>query len=290
MLKPSPRPVLLYYPSAPWPSKFSDPVQAKIALHQWDSSQAESYVAMQKANPNMPTNGLTLWLKADSGVTRDKRGHVSEWTEQKGALSLSQSGSTMPTYVANAINGQPALHFDGSQWLSSTANIRIQKGLSMIAVASTTSPGSQEYSIYLGPGTRAMFQNRGIGYLSGQELYDTSVGYALSGAAPPTNTFMVEAATLDDTLKNVTFYQDGVKTGVGRINGVENLSPGITVGAMSDPSSGWQGDIAEILVYDHKLSNAEMSQAQAYLAQKYGFFSPPPTLSPAGGPTAGRKP
>ena len=64
LLKPSPNPVQFYDPSAQWPSKFSGPMQIKIAQHQWNSSQAEKYVAMRKANPNTPTDGLSLWLKA----------------------------------------------------------------------------------------------------------------------------------------------------------------------------------------------------------------------------------
>jgi hypothetical protein len=50
---------------------------------------------------------------------------------------------------------------------------------------------------------------------------------------------------------------------------VGNISAGITVGASSDGTLGWQGDIAEVLVYDHQLTTSELQDVGIYLTGKY---------------------
>jgi hypothetical protein len=78
-------------------------------------------------------------------------------------------------------------------------------------------------------------------------------------------TFVAEETTLDPTVSNVTFYQNGLQTSAQTLTGVTSLSSGIALGAASDGSSPWQGDIAEVLVYDHQLSPSELQQVQTYL-------------------------
>jgi Chitobiase/beta-hexosaminidase C-terminal domain len=83
----------------------------------------------------------------------------------------------------------------------------------------------------------------------------------------------------------VTFYQNGISTGTGTLSGVQNISPGIAVGATTSGANGWQGDVAEVLVYDHQLSDAELQQVTLYLGAKYGLAAngPAPVISPNGG-------
>jgi len=261
----------LYDPNATWPLAYSSDVQTEITLHQWNKAEADNYVAMQSANPTMLTNGLVLWLKADAGVTQSS-GNVSAWADQTGNYPVAGSGSGEPTYVSSDVNGKPALRFNGSQFLANASNLGLNADMTMISVAMTSVPGTQQYTIYLGNGTA--HQTRGIGYISGQELYNTSSGYSANGEAPLANNFIAEAATLDGTLSTVTFYQNGVTTGTGTLSSVGNLSQGITIGAAENASLGWQGDIAEVLVYDHELSSTELQQVSAYLADKYGLYAP----------------
>jgi hypothetical protein len=65
------------------------------------------------------TSGLALWLRADAGVTADSSGNVSAWADQSGN---GHGGTTAgfgndPRLVPNALNGQPALAFDGTDVL-----------------------------------------------------------------------------------------------------------------------------------------------------------------------------
>jgi hypothetical protein len=59
--------------------------------------------------PLIPASGLSLWLKADAGVTHTG-GVVTAWADQSGANN-NFSGST--EFVENEINGKPAIYFNG---------------------------------------------------------------------------------------------------------------------------------------------------------------------------------
>jgi len=156
-----------YSPNATWPLAYSSEVQAEITRNQWNKTQADNYVALETNNSTMLTHGLVFWCKADSAdVSRDGSGNVNSWTDQTGNYTVTQSGTTRPTYVANDINGQAALRFNGSQWLGNPSSLGngVNADITMIAVAMTTSPTSLQNTIALGNGTA--YQSRNIGYYS----------------------------------------------------------------------------------------------------------------------------
>jgi alpha-tubulin suppressor-like RCC1 family protein len=275
----------LYDLDATWPLAYTSAVQAEIVQHQWTKVQADGYVALQTDNPTVPTNGLSLWLRADAGVTAAS-GQVSAVADQTGNYTLAQNtASAQPTLVTSALNGNPAIQFTGNQSLASSASMGpgMNGAVTIVTVAMTTSPTSEGYSLYLGQGGSDAGANRAIGYADAQ-LFDISTSY-LGGLAPPASQFVAEMVTLDPTRTNLAFYRNGAETEQGTISGVQNLSPGLTMGSAPGLTDGWQGQIAEELVYDHQLSAAEIQQVGAYLAAKYNLplNGTGPTISPNGG-------
>lgn len=265
----------IYNPNATWMASYSSDVQARITAYQWSKAQADTYVAAHTGSPAIVETGLAMWLKADAGVTHDGSNNVSAWADQTGTYTLAQTGTAEPTYVASDINGKPAIRMNGSQFLASTGTLSgINADCTILTVASATSPSSQQYSVYVGSGGGSDYANRAIGYSSSQEFYDSAGSSTIMGQAPAANTFVSEAATLDSTLTNVTYYQNGNQTGTGTLSGLQNVSAGIAVGASAVPDHYWQGDISEVIVYDHKLSDSDMQQVDGYLADKYGLFDP----------------
>src|SRR5258708_647665 len=66
------------------------------------------------ANAPVPVNGLELWLRGDYGVTADATGKVTSWAVAGSPLKASANDSVaLPSLVAAAINGKPAVRFDG---------------------------------------------------------------------------------------------------------------------------------------------------------------------------------
>ena len=118
-----------------------------------------------------------------------------------------------------------------------------------------------------------------MGYYSSEE-YFTSYGNDFGGGAlPNANTFTTEAATIDSTGKIVSIYQNGTQTATTTLGqAVGAITPGLTVGGtFNSASNGWQGDIQEVLSYDHQLSTVEMNQVNLYISNKYGLYSPQQT-------------
>jgi hypothetical protein len=99
----------LYNVNATWPLAFSSDVQAQISLNQWNEAEAENYVALQTNNPDMLTDGLLLWFKADAGVTQDGSGNVTTWADQTGNYTISQSGSAEPTSLVQQAWGRASM-------------------------------------------------------------------------------------------------------------------------------------------------------------------------------------
>ena len=164
----------LYSPNATWPEAYSSDMQVEINRNQWSKAQADAYIAFQAANPGMLTTGLALWLKADSGVTADGSGNVTAWADQTGNNVLTQtSGGNEPLLVTNDINGAPALRFNGNQYIHSGNSLGagVNSDITMILVASTTQPWTQEYGLWLG--VTGTGYNRGLGYYSSNQIFDT---------------------------------------------------------------------------------------------------------------------
>jgi hypothetical protein len=279
----------LYHPDATWPSAYSSDVQAEITAHQWNKAQADAYVTLQSDTSGVVTTGLMLWLKADVGVTQSS-GNVSSWTDQSGNFTVTQATSgDQPTYVSSGINGKPALRFNGSQWLYNSKNMALNADMTIVTVGATTDATAHQYACCLGNDS-VVGSNRALGYIGSQQLADTFYisSYGNSIAA---NAFTADMVTLDSGLTNVAFYQNGTLSGTGTLSGVQNLAPGVAIGYQSDDGGcGWEGDIAEVLVYDHKLTSTEIQQVSVYLANKYGLpydGYDAPTISPAGGSYSG---
>ena len=67
--------------------------------------------------PGGVSSDLKIWLKADAGTSGTTDGDLlTYWNDQSGnAVNATQSGgsSTQPRYITNAMNGNPALEFNG---------------------------------------------------------------------------------------------------------------------------------------------------------------------------------
>ena len=59
--------------------------------------------------------GLALWIRADQGVTKDDKNRVSAWANQSkaGIVFAQENPEAQPLFIDAALNGQPAIRFDG---------------------------------------------------------------------------------------------------------------------------------------------------------------------------------
>jgi hypothetical protein len=290
----------IYDPNATWPLAYSGAVQAAITLYQWNKSQADFYAPFMATNPPVPQVGLVTWLRADAGVT-SSGGNVSQWTDQSpfGNNAVQASGGNQPTLTSNAINGEPALTFNGSSsYLSIPDNPTLRpSAMTVIAVASSAGTGGGYTHIlgkpyYSSSSWNAPYSSYELSINStGVPFFNCSVagtgGYDGAGTVVNLNQPYLLAGMYDGT--NVSFWQNGGTPATTSISGTldngDSTTKNLVIGqaSVNSPREYFNGQIAEVLIYNRVLSAAELQQAETYLAVKYNTNAPAPTITPNGG-------
>lgn len=228
------------------------------------------------AGAPIPANGVLLWLAADDAVAKD--GKFQSWQNVKAVHD-----DQLPAIVPNAINGHAVVHFDGTdqQLMTSTsiAPAQMPEGTVITVFRSTTADASplrkvygddnggydravglddrapgKNFTVFTGNGVEGYFQlAANTTYILVDEYASNEFSGWVNGAPALTKVAAAWGGNPDDALPNL--YLGG--TGVNY-------------------AEYWNGDLAEILVYARKLSEAERAQTVDYLAKKYGVAIAPP--------------
>lgn len=226
--------------------------------------------------------GLALWIDAEHGVTTDAQGRVTQLVDRIGNFTLTPAGHG-PTLIPKALYGHAVFRFNGSQSLYSPDNFgnALDRAMTFIVVSLGTAPAdAQQFMLYLGQNAEP-HDNRSLCHLKGREMLE---GQFVGSYGEPVlrNVFIMDSASLNRHHTRVTFYRNGNKVVLSGLNpedGIgakfEPVSDGVTLGAAPTNLYGWQGDIAEALVYDRELSPADMQTIWAALSAKYGLPNQP---------------
>jgi len=240
------------------------------------------------------TSGLSLWLKSDVGVTLAGSG-VSQWADQSGnGRNATQTSSTSrPTVVANALNGLPALSFDGvNDFMTFTMPVNGLTGMTVIVVAansadraggSTNAESSAVFwnevnswgSIYLSPFQTNVKFRFGTGQTGNLPSYTrpASIG----------NAFSVSTAIKNRTTDSLYVNGALVVSQSGKLTTIANTQSLGNIGRGYNNNTFFPGLIAEVIVYNRALSDAERQAAEGYLTSKYfgaQAQGPPPSNQP----------
>ena len=234
------------------------------------------------ANLFVPTSlpNCGLWLHAGTGVTADGSGYVSTWADQSGnGRNATQTNAAFqPLWVTNAVNGRPALRFDG-------AGIRD-------AMPTGWSATNTPYSVFVagafrmvsGYAWRRIIQGS-IGYNWGIFLDNNGNFYA--GVAKDAKGTFNQAANINlRPAQGTPFVGELIGDGTNSqfcLNGFAypavagHGGPNILylggAGAGGHSNDGWDGDVLEVIAYDRALSYDERQQVERYLALKYDALS-----------------
>ena len=216
----------------------------------------------------LPNGSLSLWLKADTGVTANGS-NVTQWNDQSGNGTniTSFSSSDYPTYVASGMNGLPVIRFNGTssemhnllspQPSGSYSCYIVAQGL--IPQVETNQSGNNNRILSCPPVGNADYEG-GLAIVCG------NLGQAFSRTVETENTTVASTTPL-------VFY------GLGGM---------FDQGGYNDPGEYFTGDIAEVIIYNRTLTAAENTQVLTYLDNKYNI-SPngavaAPSFTPAAGP------
>lgn len=283
----------LYDPnSGGFPIYGTTTVKAISAGSNYTTSTVSSVtIQIDTSTATVPKSGLITWLKADFGVITSGSS-VTNWTDFSGAgNSASQATSTKrPTLVTNAVNGFPAISFDGSsdyvQLPSGMANFT--GGATIYIVANPSSIVNAKRLLDFGSGvannnnlTVSEFvsgPNKGTSFIS----YNGSTSSGVSSSSGLTaNTFQVLEYL--QSSNGGTLFTNGTVTAAGTVTNPNNVTRTTNIiGAASSGTDWFTGSIAEILVYNTALDANGRAAVETYLLNKYGINSAPtaPTISP----------
>jgi hypothetical protein len=239
-------------------------------------------------DPSKPTSdGGALphtWHYAESGELYQDAAKTTPATADGDPVgaSVNQGSDTHDIAQANAankmslrlnvINGKPVFRLDGTDWLQGAFNAAPGQPLVAFAVTKLgTGLANDDASYYLCSGDDAT--NRVIIYKNGASNPDKWYLYAGnnlagSGVAGEGDTDWHIFVSIVNGVSS-ELIKDGTSLVSGNA-GAQNPD-GLTLGAERTGASGWNGDIADYLIYSSGLSNADINQVSQYLATRYAL-------------------
>ncbi|MAV36904.1 MAG: hypothetical protein CMJ59_15765 [Planctomycetaceae bacterium] len=251
--------------------------------------------------PFSPT-GLVLWL--DAADAKVLEGKVAEWPDRSGRGNnvLQSNADLRPTKVD--VQGLPAIRFANAKlerdrlvgFLSGEQTFQVF----LVMQASLQQSGSPRMLDLASLGGADNYSNKRKGFWVGYEDYSldpnakghlrVGVSVGAEGAADrlawDAKRHLVEAVYAGN--QRWALYQDGTAVGHGRYRGDvgflgfdrgSKLALGHYHGKQ-EPEHFYQGDLFEVLIFDHALAAREQQQLGQYLDTKYNLksaYSEPPT-------------
>ncbi|WP_157716053.1 beta strand repeat-containing protein [Roseivirga echinicomitans] len=245
--------------------------------------------------PGDVSTNLTLWLKADVGPSSTTNGsNVITWADQAGSNSASAASGDEPNYESNSINYNPALNFDDSntEEMSGIAGFNSAAYYMVINtdLAYTSASAQESIMEFTVPGSASnQFGSLALGSVTGA-FNDEIITHAIGGSGTRYRRATSQAAY--GTIANNTTMMFGVKNNAANnsteifVNGRNqvNLSDGnlltstnvaYRIGGNLDANTftndNFDGQIAEVISFSARPSDAEHARIQSYLAIKYGI-------------------
>ncbi len=231
------------------------------------------------------TTGLVLWVAADQGVQKDASNNVTGWQDLSGHGHNATLAMGQPVLVSGAINGLPVVRFSGNGDCLSVSGAVLSSNLyTILAVANDT--GDVNWTGFFreiisnwagGNGSTSVFLGTASDGTHRTIRFTDEIGGAVDplhnqlgvGLIPVPTQYFVLSGVCRDT-DAVVYLNKGMQYDRGSTLPGRDLTTPWFIGVQGGGEwEFWQGDIAEILVYDRGLTPWEMAQVQSYLMQRY---------------------
>ncbi len=236
-------------------------------------------------------DGLQLWLKADAGTFQDSAKTtpsasdgdvIGAWADQSGQGNDATQVTTAnkPLLKLAIQNGRPVIRSDGVNDFLSTPPVTINSdGLVCFLVIQAVSQALANIAIEMSVNASA---NDGFWFAAGTAGANgaggrlkgsvATVNVTVNDPLGGTSVFRIIELVGRGALESSNLYRDGVSisssaTDFGII-GTDN----IYIGSRSGGTVAFNGDIAEILIYDSALSDADRGLIEDYLNARYAIF------------------
>lgn len=217
---------------------------------------------------SIPSAGLHLWLRADAGIVPAAGSQIARWIDQSGNGRNGSMATVarQPSLVGGALNGRPVVRFFGAQSLALEV-LSTPTRFSVFVVGKNSMP-SESFSMILGAGGST--PNHQLRWQNGaQALFVThNAGTIITSPIGNTRVYHALSARYDGAV--MTWYRDGnaMSSHAYTASAPWTIAQ---VGAWFS-SNFLVGDLAEVIIYDRALSEAERVLVNAHLRSKYNLL------------------
>jgi len=217
------------------------------------------------------TNGLRLWLRADTLVALDTQQQLVSWknmADQRDALVPAGSSAI----VVTSVNGKPSMLLDGAGYMKAPSVFPVNKDFTLIVVAKVNTTAGAN-NIVSGD-SRAFWLN---GSLNPRMLHAGNFSQqavstvAMNGLSVVRVRFNAASGVARIAVNNQEGCADPIPL---------NIDSVIYVGAYL-AGNFFNGTISEIIVYENEVQGADLAELDAYLHTRYAIPrvpDPPPPL------------
>jgi len=267
-------------------SRASDGPELAPASAPRERARAEAMPTQDRDPGTIP--GTVLWLDAARGVERNGE-HVTRWVDQSeaGNHAVARSERSAPAFVEVALNGEPALLFDGQgQYLmiSDASSLQFGSGdFTLAAVLSHTTHLDTAWGYgcivskqeptggFVGASLWGNSENR-TGQLMGQLVYHEQ--HVLTAAQDlndgrPLVVLLQRRTTSSGTRLLLRVNRSEARSTPRAATDVSALGSNLHIGGTPDARQALLGNIAELVAIKGPLSAADTEALEAYLFAKY---------------------
>jgi len=235
----------------------------------------------------LPMDSLQLWLRGDFVDTAS--GRVATWIDLSGRIqnAVQNDAAIRPTFVPNAVNGQPAIGFAGGspptlrQHFTINGNFRdFTAGMTAFVVVNPTATANSArfFELISSPDNSVIFIRNGS---QSKALFGSIVNSSISALSSSgdmvNNSYQIltgrRASGSVQQFVATQLFQNAQNFGSGttQIPVVANRTTNYIGRGQYSDNVYFQGQIAEMIIYNRALSDVEMTQVHSYLAQRYGI-------------------
>ncbi len=234
-------------------------------------------------------SGLRAWYKADAIIPDlDLEGSltVKQWRDESGnpQATLRQTGTTelQPFYVPTAINNRPALRFDGNDILQTSVAYDLQESSEDVTIIVVAKPATTQVDSAQLVDFGCSNCNGGWQFGQYEDMSNTyrfsflgESGWDGDGARMQAREDHVQILSAIKESKVLTLFQNyaqAARLGVSSTMMSDSNSLLAIGGPVGTGVNRWKGDLAEVIIYNRTLTDAETQQVTAYLDTKYGII------------------
>jgi hypothetical protein len=221
---------------------------------------------------------VALWIRADTGVTTNLDGTVSQWNDLSGNGNNLTGGASEPILAADAINGRPVVRFaaaNGTYMIANTSpSLAITGDMTILAVVNFVSVGGTTNGMIVSkvngnnqPAPYDYYVNSSVRLLRGNGSSSAGVN---STKAPSFGVQHFFDVTMKGT--NVTHRLDGLPNGGGTLStATTDTGHPLSIGMREDSINRLTGDMAELIIVGSALTTNDVASIEGYFTNEYNL-------------------